>query len=61
MRGEYGYAVLISGGRSTLLLALTDESSKLGLVFFDMREMTFGFQGTSGGAARRSTPVDLAQ
>jgi predicted regulator of Ras-like GTPase activity (Roadblock/LC7/MglB family) len=38
VRGERGYAVLISAGRGALLLALTDESSKLGLVFFDMRE-----------------------
>jgi predicted regulator of Ras-like GTPase activity (Roadblock/LC7/MglB family) len=38
VRGERGYAVLISAGRGALLLALTNESSKLGLVFFDMRE-----------------------
>jgi predicted regulator of Ras-like GTPase activity (Roadblock/LC7/MglB family) len=38
VRGEHGYAVLISAGRGALLLALTDENSKLGLVFFDMRE-----------------------
>ncbi len=38
VRGERGYAVLISAGRGALLLALTDENSKLGLVFFDMRE-----------------------
>lgn len=38
VRGELGYAVLISAGRGALLLALTNESSKLGLVFFDMRE-----------------------
>jgi len=38
VRGEHGYAVLVSAGRGALLLALTDESAKLGLVFFDMRE-----------------------
>jgi uncharacterized protein len=38
VRGDHGYAVLIGAGRGTLLLALTDETSKLGLVFFDMRE-----------------------
>jgi predicted regulator of Ras-like GTPase activity (Roadblock/LC7/MglB family) len=38
VRGEKGYAVLIGAGRGTLLLALTNEGSKLGLVFFDMRE-----------------------
>ncbi len=38
VRGEYGYVVVISAGRGTLLLTVTNESSKLGLVFFDMRE-----------------------
>jgi predicted regulator of Ras-like GTPase activity (Roadblock/LC7/MglB family) len=38
VRGEHGYIVLISAGRGALLLALTNESSKLGLIFFDMRE-----------------------
>jgi predicted regulator of Ras-like GTPase activity (Roadblock/LC7/MglB family) len=38
VRGENGYAVLINAGRGALLLALTDESAKLGLIFFDMRE-----------------------
>ncbi len=38
VRGEYGYAVVISAGRGALLLTVTNESSKLGLVFFDMRE-----------------------
>jgi uncharacterized protein len=38
VRGEYGYAVVISAGRGVLLLAVTNETSKLGLVFFDMRE-----------------------
>jgi uncharacterized protein len=38
VRGERGYAVVISAGRGALLLAVTDETSKLGLVFFDMRE-----------------------
>jgi uncharacterized protein len=38
VRGELGYAVVISAGRGALLLAVTNETSKLGLVFFDMRE-----------------------
>lgn len=38
VRGDHGYAVLISAGRGALLLALTNESSKLGLIFFDMKE-----------------------
>jgi predicted regulator of Ras-like GTPase activity (Roadblock/LC7/MglB family) len=38
VRGENGYAVVISAGRGALLLAVTNETSKLGLVFFDMRE-----------------------
>jgi predicted regulator of Ras-like GTPase activity (Roadblock/LC7/MglB family) len=38
VRGERGYAVVISAGRGALLLAVTNETSKLGLVFFDMRE-----------------------
>ena len=38
VRGENGYAVVLSAGRGTLLLAVTNEASKLGLIFFDMRE-----------------------
>jgi predicted regulator of Ras-like GTPase activity (Roadblock/LC7/MglB family) len=38
VRGEQGYAVVISAGRGTLLLAVTNENSRLGLIFFDMRE-----------------------
>jgi predicted regulator of Ras-like GTPase activity (Roadblock/LC7/MglB family) len=38
VRGEHGYVVVISACRGTLLLTVTNESSKLGLVFFDMRE-----------------------
>jgi predicted regulator of Ras-like GTPase activity (Roadblock/LC7/MglB family) len=38
VRGENGYAVVISSGRGTLLLAVTNENSKLGLIFFDMRD-----------------------
>lgn len=44
VRGDHGYAVLLSAGRGALLLALTNESSKLGLVFFDMREAVQGLQ-----------------
>jgi predicted regulator of Ras-like GTPase activity (Roadblock/LC7/MglB family) len=38
VRGEHGYSVMISAGRGALLLVLTNENSKLGLIFFDMRE-----------------------
>ena len=38
VRGQYGYAVMINAGQGTLLLALASEASKLGLIFFDMRE-----------------------
>jgi predicted regulator of Ras-like GTPase activity (Roadblock/LC7/MglB family) len=44
VRGDHGYAVLIEAGRGALLLALTNESSKLGLIFFDMREAVQGLQ-----------------
>jgi predicted regulator of Ras-like GTPase activity (Roadblock/LC7/MglB family) len=44
VRGDSGYAVLVSAGRGALLLALTNESSKLGLVFFDMREAVRSLQ-----------------
>jgi predicted regulator of Ras-like GTPase activity (Roadblock/LC7/MglB family) len=42
VRGDRGYAVMVSAGRGALLLALTDESSRLGLVFFDMHEAAKG-------------------
>lgn len=38
IRGERGYAVMIDAGRGALLLALANESAKLGLIFFDMHE-----------------------
>lgn len=38
VRGDHGYSVMISAGRGALLLVLTNENSKLGLIFFDMRE-----------------------
>jgi predicted regulator of Ras-like GTPase activity (Roadblock/LC7/MglB family) len=38
VRGQNGYAVMISAGQGALLLALANEASKLGLIFFDMRE-----------------------
>lgn len=44
IRGESGYAVLVSAGRGALLLALTNENSKLGLTFFDMRESVRSLQ-----------------
>jgi predicted regulator of Ras-like GTPase activity (Roadblock/LC7/MglB family) len=38
IRGEKGYAVMIDVGRGALLLAVADETAKLGLTFFDMHE-----------------------
>lgn len=38
IRGDNGYAVMIDAGRGVMLLVLANESSKLGLIFFDMRE-----------------------
>lgn len=39
IRGKQGYAILISAGPGALLLALTSETSKLGLIFFNMHEV----------------------
>lgn len=38
IRGNSGYAILVSAGRGALLLALANESSKLGLIFFNIQE-----------------------
>jgi predicted regulator of Ras-like GTPase activity (Roadblock/LC7/MglB family) len=38
VRGELGYAVMIHAGRGVLLLVVTNENAKLGLIFFDMWE-----------------------
>jgi predicted regulator of Ras-like GTPase activity (Roadblock/LC7/MglB family) len=38
VRGEEGYAVMITAGRGVLLLVVANEHAKLGLIFFDMRE-----------------------
>ena len=37
VRGPDGYAVLLSAGSGTLLLALATREAKLGLIFLDMR------------------------
>lgn len=42
VRGDNGYAVMVSAGSGTLLLVLTTEETKLGLIFFDMREAIKG-------------------
>ena len=44
VRGENGYAVVLGAGRGTLLLAVTNKASKLGLIFFDMREAIWSLQ-----------------
>ncbi len=44
VRGERGYAVMISAGRGVLLLVLANETAKLGLIFFDMREAIKGIK-----------------
>lgn len=38
VRGGDGYAVMVSAGRGVLMLVLANENTKLGLIFFDMRE-----------------------
>ena len=38
VRGDEGYAVMVSAGRGVLMLVLANENTKLGLIFFDMRE-----------------------
>lgn len=38
VRGDRGYAVILSAGHGVLLLTLAGETARLGLVFFDMRE-----------------------
>lgn len=38
VRGSQGYTVMVGAGRGVLLLAITNESAKLGLIFFDMHE-----------------------
>lgn len=38
VRGEQGYAVMLTAGRGVLLLTLANQNAKLGLIFFDMRE-----------------------
>ncbi|MBK8336295.1 MAG: roadblock/LC7 domain-containing protein [Sterolibacteriaceae bacterium] len=42
VRGDNGYAVMVNAGSGTLLLVLTTEDTKLGLIFFDMREAIKG-------------------
>jgi predicted regulator of Ras-like GTPase activity (Roadblock/LC7/MglB family) len=37
VRGDNGYAVMVSTGSGTLLLVLTSGQAKLGLLFLDMR------------------------
>ena len=36
IRGDHGYAVMSTAASGTLLLVLTTENAKLGLVFLDM-------------------------
>lgn len=38
IRGKNGYAILMGAGSGALLLALANETSSLGLIFFNMRE-----------------------
>jgi len=44
VRGDHGYAVLIGAGRGALLLALANETSRLGLIFFDMHDAVNALQ-----------------
>lgn len=38
VRGDRGYAVMLNVGRGASLLAITNESARLGLIFLDMQE-----------------------
>jgi predicted regulator of Ras-like GTPase activity (Roadblock/LC7/MglB family) len=38
IRGEKGYAVMVNAASSTMLLVLTTEDAKLGLIFLDLRK-----------------------
>ncbi len=42
--GDLGYVVLMSAGCGALLLAMTSEIDKLGLIYFDMQEAIRGVQ-----------------
>ena len=42
--GELGYVVLMSAGCGALLVAMTSEIDKLGLIYFDMQEAIRGVQ-----------------
>ena len=44
MRGEMGYVVMIGAKRDVLLMAVTNETSKLGMIFFDMHEAIRGLE-----------------
>jgi predicted regulator of Ras-like GTPase activity (Roadblock/LC7/MglB family) len=44
VRGDQGYAVMLSAGRGALLLVLANEGTPLGLIFFDMREAVKGIK-----------------
>lgn len=44
VRGDHGYAVMLSAGRGALLLVLATEDTPLGLIFFDMREAVKGIK-----------------
>jgi predicted regulator of Ras-like GTPase activity (Roadblock/LC7/MglB family) len=52
IRGDQGYAVMINAGRGVLLLAVTNEVSKLGLIFFDMREAVRSLAKVLGGGGK---------
>lgn len=44
VRGEMGYVVMIGAKRDVLLMAVTNETSKLGMIFFDMHEAIRGLE-----------------
>lgn len=44
VRGDQGYAVMLSAARGALLLVLATEATPLGLIFFDMREAVKGIK-----------------
>lgn len=49
IRGEHGYAILVRADRGVFLLALTDDSSQLGLVLLDARRVLDELEKTPAG------------
>ena len=55
VRGEMGYVVMIGAKRDVLLMAVTNETSKLGMIFFDMHEAIRELRRSFRAASAHST------